>query len=177
MIKNFKVFILESSKNLENLILKTDNYIKKNNIEDRYIYSDREFQLVSTKRSVKTLKQILGKPILNEFVFEKTNFKSSDFIDYLEDNTLGKESNKSVLKRLLTSLPKKKVSLNKIKIVQKFIFEIPLQKYMKNKEYKKNDLYILKYNNQYILNDNNHRVAAAKLNDENSLDFVILEIN
>ena len=58
--------------------------------------------------------------------------------------------------------------------MQQYVFEKPLKKAIATKNYK---VVVYEYKGKYYLNDGNHRVAAAKLNNVKNIKAVIEKVD
>lgn len=167
-----------SIKNLEN---KVSNLIEssKNDAEkihkgdvvawERFVYRDFTKEFLTGSRPTNEIKKEVGGYIETSKIYKK------DIVDMPRDvtyhiNELGKKKFDSLINKSKTQ----KVSIDKINIVQRFVFEKPLLKALKAKN---NKVVLLKYKGQYYLNDGNHRVAAAKLRKEKSINAVIENVD
>lgn len=156
----------------------TKKYIAEKGYPDSHVYTDRDARTVTATRSTKELKQAVGDPIATKEIWGKDHAFLDPRVlkDYLEDKAQPREALSGVLKREIREAPSKSIKLRDITHAQEFVFTKPLKKYVKNKNYRSDDLYVIRYNGKYYLNDNNHRVAAAKINGEESLNFKVIDI-
>lgn len=160
---------------------KTKDLIGGKGLEDQDIYVDKDARSISTARSPEQLKKEMGDPIRTELLFDKKpdlkpQALDRKVIDFLDEKSRSDESLRETLNRELRNAPKRSIPLSSVNITQKYIFQKPLQKYMKSKSYG-SDLYLVKTGGKYYVHNNNHKVSAAIINGEQSLNFSILDVD
>lgn len=120
-------------------------------------------------KSTEELKKEVGRYISTERIHGKDNVPMPQDMKYhIQD--LGK----SKVDALINKTANKTVKVSEINIVQKYVFEKPLQKAINLKNYK---VVVFEYKGKYYLNDGNHRVAAAKLNNVKNIKVVIEKVD
>jgi hypothetical protein len=132
---------------------------------ERFVYRDFTKEFLTGSRPTNEIKKEVGGYIETSKIYKKEIVDMPRDVTY-HINELGKKKFDSLINKSNTQ----KVSINKINIVQRFVFEKPLVKALKANN---NKVVLLKYKGQYYLNDGNHRVAAAKLKGEKSINAVI----
>lgn len=120
-------------------------------------------------KSTEELKKEVGRYISTERIHGKDNVSMPQDVKYhIQD--LGKTK----VDGLINKNANKTIKVSDINIVQQYVFEKPLKKAIATKNYK---VVVYEYKGKYYLNDGNHRVAAAKLNNVKNIKAVIEKVD
>ncbi len=157
---------------LANQSVKSAEKIYKGDVEgyERFVYKDFEGIQNTTKniKSTSELKKEFGKYIATDKIFKRDNVSiPQDVKNYIRD--LGKKN----VDNLINKNDTKKILIEDINIAQQYVFEKPLLRALESNNSK---VVLFKYNGKLYLNDGNHRVAAAKLNDKKTIDAIIVNV-
>lgn len=167
---------------IADLVERTAAINEERGVEDQDIYVDKDAKSVSSAKSPEALRQELGGPIRVNEAFGKPPISAHridrSLFDHLEGKAKSGEGLQEVLDREIRTAAITRVPLDKVNLVQKYVFEKPLQKAVESKSYKKSDdLYLLKIKGQFFVHNGNHRVGAAKLNNEDTLNFKVIPVD
>lgn len=138
---------------------------------ERSVYRDIDGlnQRNNNLKSTEELKNEVGRYISTERIHGKDNVSMPQDVKYhIQD--LGKTK----VDGLINKNANKTIKVSDINIVQQYVFEKPLKKAIATKNYK---VVVYEYKGKYYLNDGNHRVAAAKLNNVKNIKAVIEKVD
>jgi hypothetical protein len=171
-----KVILPESTikrvNNLANETAKEAEKIHKGDVQgyDRFVYKDLDgINSGNAQKTVAQLKEEMGDYISTEKIYNNPNVIMPQNIKYYIQD-LGKTKVDDLINNKLTE----KINISDINIIQEYVFENPLLKAIANKN---NKVVLFKYKDKYYLNDGNHRVAAAKLNNAKNIDAVVVNVD
>ena len=116
-------------------------------------------------KSTEDLKKEVGRYISTEKIHGRENVSMPQAVKYYIQD-LGKSKGDG----LINKKTNKTINVKDINIVQEYVFEKPLNKAIKSKNYK---VVVYEHKGKYYLNDGNHRVAAAKLNNKKTIKVVV----
>ena len=134
---------------------------------ENYVYKDKD-----NPRNGKTtaeLKSKVGAYIATEKIYGRDAVSIPPSVKYYIQD-LGKAKTENLINSKKTEL----VNINKINIMQKYVFEKPLKAAIQKKDTK---VVLFQHNGNLYLNDGNHRVAAAKLRGLKNVRAVIVDVD